>query len=133
MNENEFMQRQAEAVERMREMNSRATVGSTRQPMPPVPPFVRLQGNRQGNRGNNGQTEARRQPERISNEIPLQKLQISHQKTNKSNNFLDGLNIPFLDKLKGETDIALIIGLILILMSEKADKRLLFALVYILM
>lgn len=47
--------------------------------------------------------------------------------------FLSGLDLPFLDIFSKDTDVALIIGLLLILMSEKADKKLLFALVYILM
>lgn len=43
------------------------------------------------------------------------------------------LNLPFLDKLKTDGDLTLIIGILLLLLSEKADKRLLFALVYILL
>lgn len=41
--------------------------------------------------------------------------------------------IPFLNSLLNDGDSSLIIGLLLILMSEKADKLLLFALIYILM
>ncbi len=54
-------------------------------------------------------------------------------KTNKSLNSLESLNIPFLDSLLGDGDSALILGLLLILMSEKSDKLLLFALIYILL
>lgn len=43
-----------------------------------------------------------------------------------------GLNLPLLDIFKKDSDITLIIGLLLILISEKADKKLLFALIYIL-
>lgn len=46
----------------------------------------------------------------------------------QSNSF----NLPFLDMISQDGDSTLIIGLLLILMSEKADKMLLFALVYIL-
>ena len=49
-----------------------------------------------------------------------------------NNNILSSLNIPFLDSLSADGDIALILGLLLILMSENTDKTLLFALVYIL-
>lgn len=42
-------------------------------------------------------------------------------------------SLPFLDKLKTDGDFALILGLLLLLLSEKADKRLLFALIYILL
>ena len=45
---------------------------------------------------------------------------------------LGSLNIPFLDSLSSDGDMSLILGLLLILMSEKTDKTLLFALVYIL-
>lgn len=44
-----------------------------------------------------------------------------------------GLGLPFLDNLKNDGDMTLILGLLLLLLSEKADKRLLFALVYILL
>lgn len=44
-----------------------------------------------------------------------------------------GLNIPFLENLKTDSDLTLIIGILLLLLSEKADKRLLFALIYILL
>lgn len=44
-----------------------------------------------------------------------------------------GLGLPFLDNLKSDGDMTLILGLLLLLLSEKADKRLLFALVYILL
>ena len=44
----------------------------------------------------------------------------------------NGFNLPFLDMFLKDGDSSLILGLLLILMSEKADKMLLFALVYIL-
>ncbi len=46
---------------------------------------------------------------------------------------LGGLGLPFLDNLKSDGDMTLILGILLLLLSEKADKRLLFALVYILL
>jgi hypothetical protein len=49
------------------------------------------------------------------------------------NSLLGGFNIPFLDSLKTDTDLTLILGILLLLLSEKADRRLLFALVYILL
>lgn len=55
------------------------------------------------------------------------------EKTQKSNSLLDSLNIPFLDTLKKDGDATLILGILLLLFSEKADKRLLFALIYILL
>ncbi len=50
----------------------------------------------------------------------------------KDNSLFGGLNIPFLDSLQTDGDMALILGLLLILLSEKSDKTLLFALIYIL-
>ena len=44
-----------------------------------------------------------------------------------------GFNIPILDNILKDGDLSLILGLMLVLMSENADKMLLFALVYILM
>lgn len=44
-----------------------------------------------------------------------------------------GLDIPILNRLKTDGDLTLILGLLLLLLNEKADKRLLFALLYILL
>ena len=53
--------------------------------------------------------------------------------TQQNNSLFGNMQLPFLDKITKDSDTALIIGLLLILMSENADKRLLFALVYILL
>ena len=128
MNENEFMRQQQDAVERMREMSSRAAPIGTNQPMPPVPPFVRVQQNRGGGRTQQSyQHNAEPQPDRRRG------AQKAVQNSGQSGGLFGGLNLPFLDMLSNEGDISLIIGLLLILMSEKADKKLLFALIYILM
>lgn len=66
---------------------------------------------------------------------------MAHQNKNRSGanskqssqSFLSGFNIPFLSDIAADTDISLIIGLLLILISEKSDKLLLLALIYILM
>lgn len=50
-----------------------------------------------------------------------------------NNSILGGINIPFLDNLKSDGDATLILGILLLLLSEKADKKLLFALIYILL
>lgn len=42
-------------------------------------------------------------------------------------------SLSFLDSIVKDSDTAIIIGLLLLLMSEKADKRLIFALIYILL
>ncbi len=126
MSDNDFMRRQQDAVERMREM-SRQAVESSAQPMPPMPPFVRLQ-----NREN--------QPQSQGSAASQQSVQTGSQASPASNeNYLPhtrkgGLSsLPFLDMLNIDGDLPLIIGLLLILFSEKADKKLLFALIYILL
>lgn len=126
MSDNDFMRRQQDAVERMREM-SRQAVESSAQPMPPMPPFVRLQ-----NRENQVQSQG--------SAASQQSVQTGPQASPASNeNYLPhtrkgGLSsMPFLDMLNIDGDLPLIIGLLLILFSEKADKKLLFALIYILL
>ena len=44
-----------------------------------------------------------------------------------------GLDIPILNRLKTDGDLTLVLGLLLLLLNEKADKHLLFALLYILL
>lgn len=126
MSDNDFMRRQQDAVERMREM-SRKAAESSAQPMPPMPPFVRLQ-----NREN--------QPQSQGSAASQQSVQTGPQASPASNE--DSLphtrkgglsSLPFLDMLNIDGDLPLIIGLLLILFSEKADKKLLFALIYILL
>lgn len=126
MSDNDFMRRRQDAVERMREM-SRKAAESSAQPMPPMPPFVRLQ-----NREN--------QPQSQGSAASQQSVQTGPQASPASNeNSLPhtrkgGLSsLPFLDMLNIDGDLPLIIGLLLILFSEKADKKLLFALIYILL
>lgn len=140
MNDNDFMRQQQAAVERMREMNSRSVYGGNRShKMPPVPSFVSVPQN------NNNQNRNNRQRSTQSN-IPDNQNQKREQaapqpppvkqpppKQNNNGLFPSGTSIPFLDKLMNDGDTALIIGLLLILMSENADKKLLFALVYILL
>ncbi len=55
------------------------------------------------------------------------------EKQQQNNSLLGSLNLPFLDSLKKDGDATLILGILLLLFSEKADKRLLFALLYILL
>lgn len=126
MSDNDFMRRQQDAVERMREM-SRKAAESSAQPMPPMPPFVRLQNREnqvqsQGSAASQQSVQTGPQASPASNEDPL-------PHTRKG-----GLSsLPFLDMLNIDGDLPLIIGLLLILFSEKADKKLLFALIYILL
>lgn len=92
MNDSEFKRQQQAAVERMREMNSRADRKENKDTK--IPPQTSCQ-------------------------------EASKNKSNMEFNLLGLLNT--------DKDTALIIGILLILMSEKSDKILLFALIYILM
>ena len=127
MNQNEFMREQQAAVERMREMNSRAQINNNpTHKMPPVPSFVRLNENTPHSNINRKITQP---PQKENNNNPPINNHQSKQATSVSN----GFNIPFLNNLLSDGDSTLILGLLLLLMSEKSDKLLLFALVYILL
>ncbi len=112
MSKEEFMRQSEAAVRRMREINSRANIKSSPHKMPPTPAFV------------SGIATSE------------QKSNDEKQKANekgKNNNLNSGFPLPFLDMFKSDSDMPIILGLLLLLMSEKCDKRLLFALLYILM
>ncbi len=128
MNQNEFVRQQQAAVERMREMNSRAQINrNTNHKMPPVPPFVRVGENKADSINLQASATTEQTPsENHSKQAPTPAI-------SSINPSFNGLNIPFIDKLLKDGDSTLIIGLLLILMSENSDKLLLFALVYILL
>ena len=128
MTQNEFARQQQAAVERMREMNARAQINrDTSHKMPPVPSFVKVNESRANTSPPTEHFENNRQTK-----TPSDKTQSFNTKPQKSN-IGTGLNIPFLDSILKDSDSTLIIGLLLILMSENSDKMLLFALIYILL
>lgn len=125
MADNSFLLEQQRAVERMREMNSKAKInGNTQYKMPPVPSFVKVSGNNTANENKN--TPEPILPER---ETP----RAVNQNKSESQGIFSDIKLPFLNNLLKDGDSTLIIGLLLILMSENFDKRLLFALIYILL
>lgn len=130
MADNDFIRQQQAAVERMREMNARSQQNGGYK-MPPVPNFVKLSGNGQQNVRGNIQGEVRTQNKVREEAVKKQTDEIP--KNGGALNFLDGLDIPFLSRLKTDKDMSIVIGLALILFSEGADKTLLLALLYILM
>ncbi len=130
MADNDFLRQQQAAVERMREMNARSQQNGGYK-MPPVPNFVKLSGNGQQNVRGNIQGEARTQNN--GREAEPKKQTAESARNGGVLSFLDGLDIPFLSKLKTDKDMSIVIGLALILFSEGADKMLLLALLYILM
>lgn len=132
MTDKEFLQQQMAAVERMREMNSRSAFqGSPPHRMPPVPSFVRVPENETNRgRGPADRQANNRSPQRDTapdKNIPKNQIEQRKQPSQTSGGF------PLFDKILTDSDSTLIIGLLLLLMSENADKKLLFALVYILL
>lgn len=126
MHDRELMEKEQEAIRQMREMNRRSQMNSSGGKMPPSPDFVRL-------RNNNNSTANK--PPVIEEEI--RKKQINNENTPQNSGEkaagFNGFGLPFLDSILKDKDSTLIIGLLLLLMSEKSDKILLFALVYILL
>ena len=114
-----FAKRQEEAVKQMREMSYRAS--GTFHNMPPAPPFVKLP-----DRPQNTATE-KQEPKQSATNSPK-----THQNDGITA-FLNGMNLPFLNNLKNDQDITLVLGLLLILISEKSDRLLMLALLYILL
>lgn len=113
MNQNDFMRQQQAAVERMREMSAKAVRDDNNRPMPPVPPFVKLQG--------------RAEPAPAPEPRPIPKPPSRPHRES-------GPLIPkLLESFKTDGDLPLILGLLLLLIGEGADKKLLFALIYILL
>ncbi|MBQ6825310.1 MAG: hypothetical protein IJP34_01445 [Clostridia bacterium] len=116
MTEKEFLFEQQAAIERMKQMNKKSMEHTKKEShkMPPVPSFVKM-------------------PENNQNETPKNTSHIPEPpKPQKTQNSNSSFGIPMLDGLFKDSDSALIIGLLLILFSEKSDKLLLFALIYIL-
>ncbi len=117
MSKEEFMRQSEAAIRRMREINSRAEVKSTPHKMPPTPAFV------QTNVKSNKSTVQEEKQTTTNNEYSRIKMQQQNSP----------IKLPFLEIFKGDSDMPIILGLLLLLMSENCDKRLLFALLYILM
>lgn len=130
MQQNDFLRDSRAAVERMREMNSRSKFqdGGSRR-MPPVPPFVKIPN------GNANEKYSDRVDSANDRERRSEPEQTTPPKTDgaQGSGGSPTLGLPFLSSLGKDSDATLILGLLLILFSEKADKLLLFALVYILL
>ena len=128
MTDKEFLNAQIAAVERMKEMNSRSHFQNQKShPMPPVPSFVNIPDNKTKRSDTSfGKSDIPKPPNQ--NTAPHN---IPHKNRNQPQSDF-GIGMPFFDKFLKDSDSALIIGLLLLLMSENADKKLLFALIYIL-
>ena len=108
MNDTDFMLEKQKAIERMKEFYGKS---------PPdlnnpkgFPSFVKMA----------GEKKPPEQPEKSNFENPLPFD-------------FKGLNLPFIDNLKTDGDLGLILGLILLLVCENTDKLTLIALLYILL
>ena len=128
MTEGEFRKSQDDAIRRMREMSDRAASNKANGFNLPSPDFVRLR---------NG--VASQQPPKPAIETSQNNFSgdfsppKNSSQINRNHPQSNGFNLPFLDSILKDGDSTLIIGLLLLLMSEKTDKILLFALVYILL
>ncbi len=105
MDEQEFIIKQQEAIKRMKETAQRTRNNGN---APPAPDFIKLNS-----------------PKNSTEKKPSEET--------KNSNSLNFFDIPFLSRFKEDKDFTLILGLILVLLSEKSDKLLLFALLYILL
>ncbi len=73
----------------------------------------------------------------IEEMLKMQKESNQNTKTEQpsppKNSLFDSIDLPILNRLKNDSDLTLVLGLMLLLLNENADKRLLFALLYILL
>lgn len=138
------MREQQRAIERMREMSQRVN-DSSPHTMPPSPPFVQVNGRRertakQNNfqmhenalHANNAEyADPHAAPFNANATTTPDNKHYTNENSKSCTSFL-GIDLPILDRIKNEPDMTLILGILLILWSEKADKKLLLALLYIL-
>lgn len=130
MEENEFRREQAAAAERMRRMHERSQFKENSHKMPPAPDFVRV-GAKENHAVNQGKPPQEADILNGGGAKPQtqNKFEVKGGGGHAPSIFGDAF---FAEKLR-EPDTALILGLLLLLFSENADRRLLLALLYILM
>ncbi len=112
---NSFLLQQQQAIKRMQEMQGRAQKPAPHK-MPPAPSFIK--------------TEQKIGHESVDTNPPANQTKTE---TDGLESIFSTLNIPFLNSLKTDSDISLILGIFLILLAEKSDRLLLIALLYILL
>lgn len=135
---NDFMLKQQQAIERMREM-SKTVKKDVPHTMPPAPAFVSLNGNGEKNSvhknaeyaENAGYAHNHAETQSKDKKSDFYDKNTDIRENNGTTSFL-GIDLPILDRIKSEPDMTLVLGILLILWSEKADKKLLLALLYIL-
>ena len=127
MDNNDFLEQQRRAIERMNEMHLKQQIKTGGYKMPPTPSFVKLNNNKEKSDAVTDQTNNENIPKNFNE---------PHKKETKTSNInpkSKGFSLPFLSGGQIDRDISLLLGLILILANEKADRKLLLALLYILM
>lgn len=123
----EFLRETQKAVERMREMNSKSKFDRSVHKMPPAPPFVRLNRTPAYQRPNE-----QRKPESMREGSRNKKTKQPDSGLIGSVLNSLGLNSGSVNILGSDPDLFLILGIIMLLSSEKGDKMLIAALLYIL-
>ncbi len=128
MDRQEFLKQQQEATERLRRMHERSKITETPHTMPPTPSFLHLNTRPAGDQAH--QHKKNPIPTQATAEAKTATTQPSaapHQDMH-NNSFL-----PLdLATMLHDSDATLILGLLLLLYSEHADRKLLLALLYIL-
>jgi hypothetical protein len=137
MNQQIFNQNKRDAIKRMQEMQAKSIYNKAEKPKSKEQPQSKAQSPKQSSQPSQQQSQrpTSKTQQQQSNQSAfegLAHLQPQPQSKQQSN-LLGGLNLPFLENLKTDGDLTLILGILLLLLSEKADKRLLFALIYILL
>ena len=110
MNQQSFNHTKQEAIKRMQEMQAKSMYKKPEKAQQNIP-----------------------KPTKPPPQQPQQSPPPPQQPQQADGNLFGGFNLPFLESLKTDSDLTLILGILLLLLSEKADKRLLFALIYILL
>ena len=141
MNQQIFNQNKRDAIKRMQEMQAKSIYNKAEKPKSKEQPQSTIQSPKQSSQPSQQQSQrpTSKTQQQQSNQSAFWEnahSQIQPQpqpQTKQQSNLLGGLNLPFLENLKTDGDLTLILGILLLLLSEKADKRLLFALIYILL
>jgi hypothetical protein len=139
MNQQIFNQNKRDAIKRMQEMQAKSIYNKAEKPKSKEQPQSKAQSPKQSSQPSQQQSQrpTSKTQQQQSNQSAFEGLAHSQTQpqpqTKQQSNLLGGLNLPFLENLKTDGDLTLILGILLLLLSEKADKRLLFALIYILL
>jgi cell division septation protein DedD len=151
MNQQIFNQNKRDAIKRMQEMQAKSIYNKAEKPKSKEQPQSKTQSPKQSSQPSQQQSQrptSKTQQQQSNQSVfwenahsqiqpqpqPQQQSKPqSKQQSKQQSNLLGGLNLPFLENLKTDGDLTLILGILLLLLSEKADKRLLFVLIYILL